>query len=113
MCARQSKQAEIDRKIAELEQEIIKRTKARQECDDLGQEVLKLRDEKYRLQLEDAGREDVRRKAADIEAFLEELDSRVEEYDESLVRRLIEKITVYDERFTVEFKSGLSVDVAV
>ena len=104
---------EIDGKIAELEQEIIKRTKARQECDDLGQEVLKLRDERYHLQLEDAGREDIRRKAADIEAFLEGLDGRVEEYDESLVRRLIEKITVFDDRFKVEFKSGLSVDVMV
>ena len=30
----------------------------------------------------------------------------VTEYDELLVRRLIEKVTVYDERFEVEFKSG-------
>ncbi len=27
------------------------------------------------------------------------------------VRRLIEKITVYDEKLTVEFKSGLEIDV--
>jgi len=35
----------------------------------------------------------------------------VTEYDEQLVRRLIEKITVYDEWVTVEFKSGTSVKV--
>lgn len=35
----------------------------------------------------------------------------IEEYDEALVRRMVEKITVYDDRFTVEFKSGTSVDV--
>jgi site-specific DNA recombinase len=29
----------------------------------------------------------------------------------SLVRRLIEKVTVYEDKFTVEFKSGVVVDV--
>lgn len=32
-------------------------------------------------------------------------------YDEPLVRRLVEKITVYENRLTVEFKSGLEIDV--
>jgi site-specific DNA recombinase len=34
------------------------------------------------------------------------------EYDEPLVRRLIKKVTVYDGKFTIEFKSGVMVDVA-
>ena len=33
------------------------------------------------------------------------------EYDEQLVRRLIEKVTVYEDKFTVEFKSGLTMDI--
>ncbi|MCD8396235.1 MAG: phage tail tape measure protein [Lachnospiraceae bacterium] len=37
----------------------------------------------------------------------------VTEYDESLVRKLIEKITVYDDHFTVEFKSGLETEVTM
>lgn len=36
---------------------------------------------------------------------------KIEEYDENLVRRMVEKITVYEEKFTIEFKSGMSVDV--
>ena len=32
-----------------------------------------------------------------------------EEYDENLVRSLIERITVYDDHFTVEFKSGIEI----
>jgi site-specific DNA recombinase len=35
----------------------------------------------------------------------------ITEYDESLIRRLIEKVTVFEDKFTVEFKSGLTVDV--
>ena len=43
--------------------------------------------------------------------LLERRSTEVTEYYELLVRWLIEKVTVYDERFEVEFKSGAKVDV--
>lgn len=42
---------------------------------------------------------------------LNEQSYELEEYDEQLVRRLIEKVTVHDDRIEVEFKSGISIDV--
>jgi hypothetical protein len=42
---------------------------------------------------------------------LNEQSYELEEFDEQLVRRLIEKVTVHDARFEVEFKSGMSVEV--
>lgn len=47
----------------------------------------------------------------DLAAFINEQTAAVTEYSETLVRRLIEKITVYDEKLMVEFKSGLTVEV--
>ena len=35
----------------------------------------------------------------------------IADYDELLVRWLIGKVTVYDDWFEVEFKSGMAVDV--
>ena len=43
--------------------------------------------------------------------FLREQLTTLTEYDEAPVRRLIEKITIYEDKFTVEFKSGVTVDV--
>jgi hypothetical protein len=43
--------------------------------------------------------------------FVNEQSYELEEFDEQLVRRLIEKVTVHDVRFEVEFKSGMNVDV--
>ena len=43
--------------------------------------------------------------------ILDEQTEAIEEYSEALARRLIEKITVYDEKLVVEFKSGLTVEV--
>lgn len=104
--------AEIDEKINEKQQEIIRLTKARQNCDALGDEVIRLREEKYRLQIDDANREGARIRFAEMESFLSGQGTEVQEYDDALVRRLVETITVYDDRFMVKFKSGIEVEVA-
>ena len=103
--------AELNRKIGELEQHILQRTRAKQDSDDLGQEVIRLREEKYQLQLEDDTKESTRQKIVELEKAISEIGGKVDEYEEALVRKLIERITVYDEYFTVEFKSGIVIDV--
>ncbi|WP_019003332.1 recombinase family protein [Succinimonas amylolytica] len=103
--------AEIDEKINEKQQEIIRLTKARQNCDALGDEIMKLREKKYRLQIDDANREGARIRFAEMESFLSGQGTEVQEYDDALVRRLVETITVYDDRFKVKFKSGIEIKV--
>ena len=39
------------------------------------------------------------------------LNEQIYEYYESIVKRMVEKITVNEENFIVEFKSGTSVNV--
>lgn len=46
-----------------------------------------------------------------MSVFLREQPTAIAEYDELLVRRLVEKVTVYEDKFTVEFKSGMTADV--
>ena len=104
---------ELDGKIAALEQESLKKTRAMQECDDLGKEVVRLREEKYQLMLEDASKESQRQKIVELETVLAGINGKVEEYDDALVRKLIERITVHDEKFVVEFKSGIEIDVRI
>ena len=61
--------------------------------------------------VESAEREGLKQRIKEMREFLEQQSTEVTEYDELLVRRLIERVTVYDERFEVEFKSGTKVDV--
>lgn len=61
--------------------------------------------------VESAEREGLKQRIREMRKFLEQQSTEVTEYDELLVRRLIEKVTVYDERFEVEFKSGRKVGV--
>ena len=61
--------------------------------------------------VESVEREGLKQRIKEMREFLEQQSTEVTEYDELLVRRLIEKVTVYGERFEVEFKSGTKVDV--
>ena len=56
-------------------------------------------------------RKDVKDRIDDLASFLDEQTEAVTEYSETLVRRLIEKITVWDEMMVIEFKSGLQIEV--
>ena len=46
-----------------------------------------------------------------MSTFLKEQPTTITEYDETLIRRLLEKVTIHEDKFTVEFKSGLTVDI--
>ena len=103
--------AAIDERIREKEKQLIKMTKSRQNCDALGDEIIELRDEKHQLQLDDANKEGTRAKLEELESFLSEQSAEVKEFNDALVRRLIESITVYDDHFRVKFKSGIEVEI--
>ena len=47
----------------------------------------------------------------ELEAFLEAHQEPVTDYDEGLVRRLIERITVFEDCLAFEFKCGLETEV--
>lgn len=103
--------AEIDARLEALQKELLKKANAKQGFDELADEIEDLRTDKEALLLEDANRQGVKQRLDELEAFLGEQQEPVTDYDEGLVRRLIERITVYDDRLVFEFKSGLETEV--
>lgn len=89
----------------------MKLANSKAEYDKVGDEIYRLRDEKQKVQLEIIGRDELKKRITDISDFLKGQPTAITEYDESLVRRLIEKVTICENKFTVEFKSGVMVDV--
>ena len=103
--------AEVDAKLLAIQKELLKKADARQDFGDLADQIDALRDEKQRLLLEDANNTGLQQQLKTIEAFLAEQQEAVTEYEEALVRKLISKITVFDDKLVVEFKSGLETEV--
>lgn len=96
---------EIDNRLLELQKELLKKANVRRNYDDLADENEALREQKHAVMVESAEREGIKKRVAEMQQFLAEQKSEITEYDESLVRQLIEKITVYEDKFEVMFKS--------
>jgi site-specific DNA recombinase len=94
-----------------LQIQFLKLASSKADYEDVADEIYRLREQKQKAQVENAGRNELRKRIADMSAFLREQPTAITEYNEQLVRRLIEKVTAYEDRFTVEFKSGMTVDV--
>lgn len=47
----------------------------------------------------------------DLQDYISQQTALFTEFDESLVRRWIRQITIWDDHITVELKSGISIDV--
>ena len=103
--------ADIDKQLEELQTELVKLASSKANYEDVADEIYRLREERQKVQVENMGRDELRKRMADMSEFLREQPTAITEFDEQLVRRLIEKVTVYVDRYTVEFKSGMTVDV--
>ena len=103
--------ADIDKRLEELQTELLKLATSNADYDKVGDEIHHLRDQKQKLLLENANRDELKQRMADMSTFLKKQPTALTEYDEQLVRRLIEKVTIFEDKFAVEFKSGMTVDV--
>ena len=102
----------IEAKLLELQKELLKLANSKKDYNSVADEIDRLWELKQNALAESAERGGrVKQRTREMREFLEQQSTEVTEYDELLVRRLIEKVTVYDERFEVEFKSGVKVDV--
>ncbi|WP_455430365.1 hypothetical protein [Paracerasibacillus soli] len=104
---------DIDRKLEELQQQLLIQAKSKNDYEDVADEIYRLRELKQNVLAENAEREGKRQRIAEMTDFLNEQSCELEEYDEQLVRRLIEKVTVFDDKLTVEFKSGVEIDIEI
>ena len=107
------KVAKTDEQIESLEKELLKRANTGKNYTDILEQLEALRDAKQELVLEDADNVNAKRHLAMIEAFLETQQTKIQEYDEDLVRKLLHQVTVYDDHLTFEFKSGLEVEISM
>ena len=104
---------EIEIRLNELQQELLQHVNAKADYQKVADEIYRLRDLKQNILTENAEREGKRKRIEEMMKFIHDQPVELQEYDEQLVRRLIEKITVFDEKLTVEFKSGVEFDVKI
>jgi len=104
---------EIEIRLNELQQELLRLVNAKTDYQKVADEIYRLRELKQNILAENAEREGKRERIAEMAEFLNEQKQNLMEYDEQLVRRLIEKITVHDDRLVIEFKSSMEINIVI
>ena len=101
----------VQARLDELQKELIRKANSKQDYDGIADEIFTLREQKSQSEADTRSREETRKRIAEPQNFIGSQQPEITEFDESLVRKLIQQITVYDDHFTVRFKSGLEIDI--
>ncbi|MBW4847904.1 MAG: zinc ribbon domain-containing protein [Lachnospiraceae bacterium] len=104
---------EINHRLEELQKELLRLANTKRDYMEIADEIYNLRERRQNVLVKEAEQDGRRQRIEEMKVFLEEQEGQLLEYDERLVRKLIEKVTVYGDRFTVGFKSGLEIDVEI
>ena len=97
--------------LTELQKELIKKANSKQDYDAIADEIFRLRDQKEQSELDSHRREEVMNRIKELQDFIAGQETGITEFDEALASRLIEKIIVFEDHLTVEFKSGVTIDI--
>ena len=103
--------AMVDKKLTDLQAQMIAVSGDEAAVDALGEQIDGLRAERQDILAEAAERSDLQEHMNDMISFLDEMPTMLTEHSDVITRRLVEKITIYDEKIVVELKSGLQMEV--
>ena len=81
------------------------------EYDDLANEIYALRKEQQDILARQAENEAQRDRIKDLMEFVRSQKAEITEYDDALVRKYIDRITVHNNSYTVKFISGFETEV--
>ena len=101
----------IEKELADAQVMLLDAVKSGEESRDLEVKVEELREKRQNVLTREAMKAGAREQMDDIGRFLEAQTTDITEYDDILVRRLIERVIVKDERLTIRFKSGWEFEV--
>ena len=79
--------------------------------DEIADLIFKLREQREKCTVDIAARDAQIARINELQDFIKQQPAHLETFDESLVKRWLERIIVWEDHFTVELKSGLNMDV--
>ena len=73
--------------------------------------IYALRKQRDKLTMSENARNDYLKRIEELESFIDEQPTKINNFEESLVKRMLKRATVYEDRIVFDFHSGVSVEV--
>ena len=100
----------IDNMIRKIQMDLLDAGKDEARIQEIRERIVALRERRQNVLMQAALRKDEIDRIKAMIRFIEEQTGEAE-YSEVLVRSMIEKVIIHDDKIAVEFKSGLAIDV--
>lgn len=100
----------IDDRLNKLQHELIDRTERHEDYSDIAEEIFALREQREKVQVSKSSQAEYKKRIKELQFFIKSQPKQME-FDETLARHLLSKITIFDECIVFEFKSGVTVSV--
>ena len=95
--------------MLKVQEKLLKVANAKKDYTDLADKVEELRNEKEKILLSIAEEKNEQSRLMELEEFLKNQELEIESYDEELVRKLVDKVVIYEEKLKMIFKSGIEI----
>lgn len=102
---------EINRVIAEKQAELLKLVRGRKDYAKCADEMDELQKEKHLLLVKHAQQEGVKQRINELTESIQEQPPKLTEFDDKMVRKYIEQIEVFDDKFIVRFKAKFELEL--
>lgn len=103
--------SEINTLLEEKQKELINLANKGKDFESLADEIEKLREKRQTLLVEDASLSGENERVNELIEFIRNNKYRTLLYDDTLVRKIIQNVTVYEDHFVICFKSGIEIEI--
>jgi hypothetical protein len=103
--------ANIDKEMEEKQMELISYANSGKGYETLADEIQTLSERKQAILTEEAESQGEKDRITEMMEFIENHADKSLDYDEELVRLLVEKATIFENNVVVRFKSGIEVEI--
>ena len=101
----------INEKLQELQKELLKKANNKEAYDEIADEIFKLREQLEKCTVDTAARDAQIATINDLQDYIKQPRTDLAKFNETLVKRWLKQITVWEDHFTVELESGLKIDI--
>lgn len=102
---------EIQVLLTSKQELLLELIQSNQNYDNLLNEIDLLKAKENELLVNQANNETHKKRIYEMKQFIENQDHLLTHYDEVLVRKYIQEIKIFDDKFEVRFKSGINVNI--
>lgn len=97
---------QLDKQLEEVQMKLIQAANQRQDCDALTQQIMDLRKQREKVQSRETNQQAKLHSVDEINEMVELHKYGLVDFDEQLIRRLVEKITIFQRYMEFTFKDG-------